>query len=69
MLLGQIKDAGDVLHLALGYLEHLLKGIHLINGNDAIGFRHLGAQHNHAHGECHLALRRPILLPTYRFAP
>jgi hypothetical protein len=36
ILLGQIKDAGDVLHLALGYLEHLLKGIHLINGNDAI---------------------------------
>ncbi len=43
--------------------------LHLINGNDAIGFGHLRARRDHAHGERHLALRRPILLPTYGFAP
>ena len=43
VLLGQIKDAGDVRHLARGYLEYLLEGIDLIIGNDTVGLGHLSA--------------------------
>ena len=62
VLLGEIENAGDVLHLALRNLEHLLEGVHLVHGDDAVGLGHLGAKRDHAHGEGDLILRRTILL-------
>ena len=61
VLLGEIEHAGDVLHLAVGHLEHFLEGVDLVHGDDAVGLGHLGAERDHADGEGHLVLRRAVL--------
>ena len=60
VLLGEIEHAGDVLHLAFRHLEHFLEGVDLVHGDDAVGLGHLGAERDHAHGEGHLVLGRPV---------
>jgi hypothetical protein len=62
VLLGEIEHTGDVLHLAIGHLEHFLEGVDLVHGDDAVGLGHLGAERDHTDGEGHLVLGRPVLL-------
>ena len=62
ILLGEVEDTSDVLHLAFRHLEHFLEGVDLVHGDDAVGLRHLGAERDHANGEGHLVLGRAVLL-------
>src|SRR5262249_40160167 len=61
VLLREIEDAGDILHLGFRHLERLFDGVHIVLGHEAISLGHLGAKRNHAHGECDLISSRPIL--------
>src|SRR3990170_5301047 len=54
--LGEIEDAGGVLHLRVGHLERLLEGEDFVPGDDAVGPGHLGAKRDHADGERYLVL-------------
>jgi hypothetical protein len=61
VLLGEIEDAGCVLHLRGRHLVRLFEGVDLVYSDDAVGLGHLGAKRDHADGERHLVLG-PILL-------
>ena len=51
VLLGEIEDMGGLLHLCRRHIERLFEGFDLVRGDAAVGFGHLGAKYDHAHGE------------------
>ena len=64
ILLGEVEDARDVLHLAFRDLEHLPEGVHVVLGYDAVGFGHLGAERDDANSECELICSGGIRVVT-----
>ena len=51
VLLRLVEDPPDVLHLPGRDPEHLLEGVDLGAGDDAVGLGHLGAEHDDGDGE------------------